>query len=443
MSQRVAVVYDRGAVSLLEALEAVRTVAEPVLVIPDTKHTAALRPVIRALEVPVVELDDVAGNTGALQRHHIAGVVTFSEGMLRATADYADAAGLPFHSPGTVAHLTDKHLQRSRLMAAGVDSVRARLVRHAAQVDDAIAAIPLPLIVKPVSGEGSRNTLLLDDPEAARSAIMRVIEAEGAALVEEYLPDGLGGHFGSYVSVELVMSDSRPVFSAITGKFRLIPPFREPGQFFPSTLDAEEQSGVVALAIESARALGVKDGVLHTEIKLTPSGPHIIEVNGRLGGFMRDLYRRALGIDLAAYAVEVALGHPPSAVGPATSGNVVFQHSNLAPRGVTRLAGIDGAKAIRAMEHIDSYQILIRPGSELDKGVSTQEIDLLNGRAADHTRMIDDIDTYLEHLVFTFDADSGPIRVNARELKAWNGDPDGADRHAPVRSAAGGHDRVG
>ncbi|MET7751594.1 ATP-grasp domain-containing protein [Micromonospora sp. NPDC005367] len=435
MPQRIALVYDRGAVSLLEALDAIRAVAEPVLVIPDTKHTAALRPVIRALKVPVVELDKISESIDALARHHIAGVVTFSERMLRAAADYADAASLPFHSPETVAHLTDKHLQRSRLMEAGVDSVRARLVRNAAEADEALASMPLPLIIKPVLGEGSRNTLLLDDPEAARASMTRVIDSEGAALVEEYLPDGLAGDFGSYVSVELVMSDSRPIFSAITGKFKLIPPFREPGQFFPSTLDAEEQSRVADLAIESAKALGVKDGVLHIEIKLTPSGPHIIEVNGRLGGFMRDLYSRALGIDLATYAVEVALGRPPSTVGSAKSGQVVFQHSNLAPRGAAGLVGIDGTKVIRAMENVDSYQILIRPGSELDRGVGTQEIDLLNGRAPAHSRMISDIDMHLEHLIFTFEADNGPIKVNARELKAWNCAPHRDDRQAPVWSA--------
>jgi hypothetical protein len=420
VSQRIALVYDKGAVSLLEALEVIRPVAEPVLVIPDTKHTAALRPVIRALRVPVIELDDSSESMGASARHDIAGVVTFSERMLRAAADYANAAELPFHSIETVAHLTDKHLQRSRLMEAGVDSVRAMLVRNAAEADQALASIPLPLIVKPVSGEGSRNTLLLDDQEAARASITRVIDAEGAVLVEEYLPDGLAGDFGSYVSVELVMLDSRPAFTAITGKFRLIPPFREPGQFFPSTLDAEEQSRVAALAIESAKALGVTNGVLHVEIKLTPSGPHIIEVNGRLGGFMRDLYRRAQGIDLAAHAVEVALGRPPSTVGSVKSGQVVYQHSNLAPRGAAGLAAIDGAKAIRAMENIDAYKMLIRPGSELDRGVATQEIDILSGRAPGHPRMNSDIDSCLEHLVFTFEGDNGLIKVNARELKAWN-----------------------
>jgi biotin carboxylase len=422
VSKRIALFYDKGAVGLLDAVDAIRSVAEPVLVVRDSAHTRALRPVVEALDAPVIELDGIAANIDVLARQDIAGVVTFSERLLRTTAQCAAAANLPFHDLETVAHLTDKHLQRRRLKETGVDAVRVKLVRNSAEVDEALATIPLPVVVKPVVGEGSRNTLRLDDYETARASIVHVIEAEGATLVEEYLADGLAGEFGSYVSVELAMSDARPVFCAITGKFKLIPPFREPGQFFPSTLSVEEQTRVTTLATESARALGVKDGVLHIEVKLTPSGPHIIEVNGRLGGFMRDLYRRALSIDLAALAAEIALGGGPRAtIAPEKSGQVVFQHSSIAPQGALGLTHIDGVKALRAMERIDSYQILIRPGTELDKGVATQEIDLLNGRATSHSHMMADIDMYLGRLAFTFSTAGGSITTSARELKECNG----------------------
>lgn len=422
MSKRIALFYDRGAVGLLDAVEAIRSVAEPVLVVRDSEHTNALRPVIKALDVPIIEMDDVAKDVDVLTRQGIAGAVTFSESLLRTTAQLAAAANLPFHDLETVAHLTDKHLQRRRLKEAGVDAVRAQLVRNAAEVDEALATIPLPVVVKPVIGEASRNTLRLDDRDTARTSILHVIDAEGAALVEEYLADGLAGEFGSYVSVELAMAAAHPVFCAITGKFKLIPPFREPGQFFPSTLGAEEQSRVTTLATESARALGVKDGVLHIEVKLTPSGPHIIEVNGRLGGFMRDLYRRALNLDLAALAADIALGDGPrTTIAHEPSGQVVFQHSSLAPQGALGLTRIDGVKGLRAMDGVDSYQILIRPGTELDKGVATQEIDLLNGRAAGHSQMMADIDRYLGGLAFTFSTADGPITASAREIKGWNG----------------------
>jgi hypothetical protein len=62
-------------------------------------------------------------------------------------------------------------------------------------------------------------------------------------------------------------------------------------------------------------ALGFGDGFTHTEIKLTGSGPKIVEVNGRLsGGLIPYLARRAGGVDSGLAAAEVACGLPPSIV---------------------------------------------------------------------------------------------------------------------------------
>ena len=42
-------------------------------------------------------------------------------------------------------------------------------------------------------------------------------------------------------------------------------------------------------------ALGVSTGCLHTEVKFTPDGPEIIEVNGRVGGGVPEMLERAAG----------------------------------------------------------------------------------------------------------------------------------------------------
>ena len=43
------------------------------------------------------------------------------------------------------------------------------------------------------------------------------------------------------------------------------------------------------------RAVGVETGCLHTEIKFTPDGPRVIEVNGRLGGGVPLILEMATG----------------------------------------------------------------------------------------------------------------------------------------------------
>jgi carbamoylphosphate synthase large subunit len=66
---------------------------------------------------------------------------------------------------------------------------------------------------------------------------------------------------------------------AITGKYPLLPPFRERGDFWPAWLTDDERDREGPLTSEALRALGITTGVAHTEIKLTPDGPRIIEVN--------------------------------------------------------------------------------------------------------------------------------------------------------------------
>jgi hypothetical protein len=58
--------------------------------------------------------------------------------------------------------------------------------------------------------------------------------------------------------------------------------------------------------------LSFADGMTHTELKLTPAGPKIIEVNGRLGGdLIPYLGMRSSGIDPGLAAAAVACGREP------------------------------------------------------------------------------------------------------------------------------------
>ncbi len=57
-------------------------------------------------------------------------------------------------------------------------------------------------------------------------------------------------------------------------------------------------------------AIGVKTGAFHTEIKLTPDGPWVIEVNGRIGGGVPEMLLKASGVSLFELAMHVALGEP-------------------------------------------------------------------------------------------------------------------------------------
>ncbi|GAB7187000.1 hypothetical protein ATKI12_6831 [Kitasatospora sp. Ki12] len=243
----------------------------------------------------------------------IAGVITFSDQLLRTAAAVAERCGVPFHDRATVEVLVDKFRQREALAAAGVQSTACRTVRSAADLAPALAATGLPAVLKPRSGAGSVDTCLV---RSAGELADRYAEfTRGAAdpavfVLEEYLvgdPTVVGEFWGDYVSVESAVRDGEIHTVAVTGKLPLTHPFRETGYFTPALLPDGLAEQVVALEQSALRALGVREGVTHTEIKFTPDGPRLIEVNGRLGGHVSDVLKRSAGTDLLALALRTAL----------------------------------------------------------------------------------------------------------------------------------------
>jgi biotin carboxylase len=174
----------------------------------------------------------------------------------------------------------------------------------------------------------------------------------------------------------------------VTGKFPLAPPFRETGNFMPHPLDETEAGEVLRLATEAAVALGVRSGVLHVEIKLTPDGPRIIEVNGRVAGGAIDLiFARRNDHSLTQLAALAALGTPLDVVAeePATwPGPFDYEFFAQPPMTAARLVSVRGSDGIIGTAGAETVAANRSPGDELDWRNGSQEYVLrVTGTAPD------------------------------------------------------------
>ncbi|WP_326617631.1 ATP-grasp domain-containing protein [Streptomyces decoyicus] len=356
---------------------------------------------------PVVECDPDAPHevVPTLRSHCASGVTTFSEGMVPLTSRLAQGIHLPFHDRDTVNLLTDKLAQRRRLAERRVDAVWSELVTSRTAALALVEERGHPVVVKPVRSQSSRDTYYVEN--AAQFPDGLEPSGERPFVVEEYLSGRDEGEYGDYVSVETLVVDGRAFTLGITGKFPLSSPFREHGQFLPARLPGNESSEVAHLAADAAQALGIQMGLVHTEIKLTARGPRIIEVNGRLGGFLGELYQRASGQNLLALGIAVACGQPVDPPPPAAPETVEFQYSNLPPvtGGVLRRVG--GADIARKEPGIVDYTVRLPEGEKLPTDVMTLFIDLLRGSAPDHASMLKTIDRALAHLCFSYERPDG------------------------------------
>jgi hypothetical protein len=397
------VLYAPGSLGPLELVRTLRPVADLVVAVPEPLRDD---PGIRMLQQMLTPVFFDPGGPGP-DMTGISGVVTFSDTLVRTAAELASAHGLPGQSPSTAVALTDKYAQRSALAEHGVDALRCAVLRAPDDWEKACAHVGLPAVVKPTAGAGSRNTFPVTDAAEGGRLVRDLLTpgtdgpAERELILEEQLTGAPQGDHGDYCSVESIVADGQAVHLPVLSKFRLVPPYRETGQFWPTHLDETGQAEVLDLTGRALKALGVRWGVTSTEVKLTPRGPRIIEVNGRMGGFVNEMVAHVGGPALIVQAAEAALGARPQAPA-AVEGRMVFQFNHIAPPNAVGLVRVDGVAALKSQPEVLAYRLLIGPGQEMQPGVRTQELDMLNAAADDPDAMYGFLARMHDLLSFTF-----------------------------------------
>jgi biotin carboxylase len=391
---RLAVVFDFGSASPMSILASARGLARIVFLCDrDLSHVRSLYDDLGAL-APVCDTTGLTDEQIVARPDcaDLAGIVTFSESQLNRTAALAHRLGLPFLSVSTAAAVTDKYTQRRILAQAGVQHTRCRVVRTVADVDPALEAVGVPAVLKPRRGSASARTCTVHSADEARARLRAFTDPAAGGSAAEFVVEQLltgdssaaGEGWADYVSVESMTSHGDIRHVEVTGKFPLAPPLRETGYVVPSTLPDALRQQVLTLTSAALTALGVWHGITHTEVKLTPSGPQIIEVNGRLGGYVADLVRRARGFDLVRAALTIALGRPCA---PPTTAyrRLAFQYFLTPPMEAVALRRLDGIDELGHLPGIHLVEVLAQPGAALDWRHGTLAyLGIVHGSAPDH-----------------------------------------------------------
>lgn len=298
-----------GSLGPVRAAAAARDLATPVLVVDrvDAAASPPLRMVAEATaETAIVDTRDPDEVVAVLEAAGITAVTTFVDGW-RPLVDVVRSRLFGAPRRGDT---WGKDALRRRLSAAGVSSVEAVAVDSVAELHAAIARLGRPVVVKPVDGVASRDLWLVrDDADQARLAAST---AGRSLLVERYV-DGPSvarpSHRADYLSAELFVT-SGGTSGFLTERPPLAAPCRETGIVGPSTLDDAARDAVLAKATAAVAAVDGGSGAYHVELKLTDGDPVVIEVNGRLGGYVDRLVELGTGRDVGHAAVAAALDRP-------------------------------------------------------------------------------------------------------------------------------------
>ena len=393
--RRLAVAYDVNSASPIQIASAVGEECELIWIVDSSCHLGEMAGVL----VRVGPVIDIAGLTTeqAVDRVSDArpeGIVSFSDSQLRIASALADGLGLRYNRPEVTELFLDKYSQRLALSAGGCATPKVTVLTPGISFEElvSIGDVAFPAVLKPRSGSGSRNTY--DVPSAiALCALMRteaLFESNGgeAYVLEEYIPDPTRRRdgVGDYVSVESVVVDGETHHLAVTGKFPLAAPYRETGNFMPCLLKQPELEEVRELAAKAVAALGVRWGCLHVEVKLTPVGPVVIEVNARVGGGGIDsIYRGLHGRSLIHVAAQVALGVDIELGQASRTGEVGYEMYIQPPRNATALVEIAGLDRVSILPGIAQLSVRRQRGDRLDWRDGSQGYVLsVRGSVPDH-----------------------------------------------------------
>ncbi|MGW3205682.1 ATP-grasp domain-containing protein [Streptomyces sp. NPDC001135] len=239
-------------------------------------------------------------------------------------AHLASHLGLPGNDPGRAQACRNRADMARTFHAGHVPAPRTVSVHTAWQAAHALgrAGIGFPVVVKPAERGGSRGVSMADSPEQLDTAVQHAqswpiaaphgLPMDQRVVVQEYVP-------GPAFSLDTVVRREEYFHLPLVEKHTTDGTNRaETGHTCPAALPPADLHAVRTAVEVALSALGIRNGVAHTELKIPPDeGPVVIEVGARLpGDHLVDVVRRASGIDAARAYLQAVLDEKPDIPAP-------------------------------------------------------------------------------------------------------------------------------
>ena len=299
--------------------------------------------------------------------HPLHGIVAVDDDTAVVAAAIAQELGLRGNPVAAAAAARDKHQQRQLLVAAGVPVPPFVLLAIAADPEQLARVASYPCVLKPLRLSASRGVVRADDPPgfvAAFRRIQAILEQPDLAecgdwarhvLVEEFVP-------GREVAVEgLVTRGSLRVLAMFDKPDPLDGPFFEETIYVtPSRLARTAQQDIAACAQAAVRALGLREGPIHAEIRHNDRGAWLIELAARpIGGRCSGALRfgnggsgLGAGVSLEELIIRHALGMELPTVEREHQASGVMMIPVPGAGVLREVRGVDAAQAVPLVEEV-------------------------------------------------------------------------------------------
>lgn len=303
------------------------------------------------------------------------GVVATDDGTTEIAALACRKLGLPHNPPAAARATRDKLALRERLAAGGVRQARFRAIPVATEPDAAARLAGespgFPCVLKPRTLSASRGVIRADDERSFAAAFRRIASMLGDPEIKAHAGDAAGSLVvesflhGPEVALEGLLTDGALEVLALFDKPDPLegPYFEETLYVTPSRLPSAVQQTIADETRKAAAALGLREGPVHAELRVTPDGPAVLELAARsIGGLCSRTLRFGSGMSLEEVLVRHALRRAEN-VAPREREAAGVMMLPIPVSGVFR--GVEGLEEARAVPGIAEITITALPGREL------------------------------------------------------------------------------
>jgi biotin carboxylase len=338
------------------------------------------------------------------------GVTSYLDNDLHRQAWLAAALELPGPSVRAVALLTDKLLQRDALEAAGLPGPRFCEVGGPAdrsEIERICRTLKFPMMLKPRDGSASRGVRSVADADEL-GRLLGELERPARMILEERMEDlpsttAQGADWLSLVSIDSIVSQDVVSHFGINGLFPTAPPFRLTGGYFPADVAPSDIAEMFQMATACLKVLGSGFGCYRTEIKFTPQGRQILEVNGRHSGFLPAVVNLAAGVPMLRLSMRLALGEHVVVEGPVPCERIAYRYYDEPPISAEKVVAIRGLDELRALPGVVQVQVHKGPGDPVDwRNGSVDKVFQVTGTVATYPELVECYRACTEDVVVTY-----------------------------------------
>ncbi|MEV4625690.1 ATP-grasp domain-containing protein [Micromonospora sp. NPDC049523] len=322
----------------------------------------------------IVHAGDVAETAQAVARYEPVCLIPGIESGVELADVLSETLGLRTNGTELSSARRDKFRMMEAVKAAGVPATEQILVTDLDALLDWQGKIDGHVVLKPVRSAGNDGIHFCADAQQVRAAFHALIGTDSAlgtqnraVLAQEYL-------VGAEYIVNTVSLDGRRHVTDVWKMHHIsangVRDLGASAQLLPR--HGPESDPLVDYTFKVLDALGLQHGPAHTELKLTPNGPRLIETAARACG--ADLHipvQEALGESQMEWTVD-AYVNPDRFRERWEAGYELSRHAGLvnmiSPSSGT-LRGYPKMAELRALESFQDILLNVQPGGRIHRSV--------------------------------------------------------------------------